>query len=168
MVLYKFQIENEQVISTPLATHFKLSVKQSPSNEAEEAYMSRVPQASAMGSLMYATVCTRLDIAHVGITNQFLSNLGRDHQNVMKWILRNLHGTVDMKLCFEGDKPNLVDHSDSYMAKDIDSKKSTLGYLINFARRVVAWQSRFQWCVALSTKRWSSLPLLKHARSCYG
>ena len=56
-----FQMENAKAVSTPLATHFKLSVKQSPSNEAEKAYMSRVPYAYALGSFMYAMVCTRLD-----------------------------------------------------------------------------------------------------------
>jgi len=54
-------MENAKAVSTPLATHFKLSVKQSPSNEAEKAYMSRVPYAYALGSFMYAMVCTRLD-----------------------------------------------------------------------------------------------------------
>nr|KYP56164.1 Retrovirus-related Pol polyprotein from transposon TNT 1-94 [Cajanus cajan] len=37
------------------------------------------------------------------------------------------------------------------MAGDIDSRKSTSGYLIKFAGGVVAWQSRLQRCVALST-----------------
>ena len=73
----------------------------------------------------------------------------------MKWILRYLHGTVDMKLCFGGDKPNLVGYSDLDMAGDIDSKKSTSGYFffLNFARGVVAWQSRLQRCVSLSTTK---------------
>jgi hypothetical protein len=37
------------------------------------------------------------------------------------------------------------------MAGDIDSRKSTSGYLIKFAGGAVAWQSRLQKCVALST-----------------
>jgi len=114
--------------------------------------MSRVPYASAVGSLMYAMVCTRRDIAHVvGIVSRFLSNPGREHWNVVKWILRYLHGTIDIKLCFGGDKPTLMGYSDSDMTGDIDSRKSTLGYLIKFAGGVVAWQSRLQRCVALST-----------------
>lgn len=57
---------------------------------------------------MYA-MCTRPNIAHViGTVSQFLSNTGGEHLNAMKWILRYLHGVVVMKLCFEGDKPNLV------------------------------------------------------------
>ena len=78
-------MENAKAVSTPLATHFKLSVKQSPSNEAEKAYMSRVPYAYALGSFMYAMVCTRPDIAHVvGIVSLFFSNPGREHWNAMK------------------------------------------------------------------------------------
>jgi len=69
----------------------------------------------------------------------------------VKWILRYLHGTFDMKLCFGGDKPNLVGYSNSDMAGDIDSKKSTSGYLINFVGGAMARQSRLQRCVALST-----------------
>jgi len=44
-----------------------------------------------------------------------------------------------------------VGYLDSDMAGDIDSRKSTSSYLITFARGVVAWQSRLQSCVALST-----------------
>jgi len=43
----------------------------------------------------------------------------------------------------------VVTHSD--MVGDVDSRKSTSDYLITFVGRVVAWQSRLQKCVALST-----------------
>ena len=151
-VLQRFQMENAKAVSTPLATHFKLSAKQSPSNEAEKLDMERVPYASAVGSLMYAMVCTRLDIAHaVGTVSRFLSNPGREHWNAVKWILRYLRGTAGMRLCFGGNKPTLVGYSDSDLAGDIDSRKSTSGYLIKFAGGAVAWQSKLQRCVALST-----------------
>jgi len=44
-----------------------------------------------------------------------------------------------------------VRYSDSDTARDIDSRKSTSSYFINFAGGAVAWQSRLQRCVALST-----------------
>jgi len=73
------------VVNTPLATHFKLSSKQSPSIETEKLDMQRVPYAYAMESLMYAMVCTRLDIAHVvGTISRFLSNPSREHWNAVK------------------------------------------------------------------------------------
>nr|KYP42640.1 Retrovirus-related Pol polyprotein from transposon TNT 1-94 [Cajanus cajan] len=151
-VLQRFQMENSKVVGTPLAAHFKLSVKQSPSNEAEKTYMSKVPYVYAVGSLMYPMVCTRPDVAYVvGTVSRFLSNPSREHWNAVKWILRYLHGTSGLRLCFGGDKPTLVGYSNSDMAGDVDSRKSTSGYLINFAGGVVAWQSRLQRCVTLST-----------------
>ena len=56
-----------------------------------------------------------------------------------------------MMLCFGDDKLTVVGYSDSDMARDIDSRKSTSGYMIKFARGGVTWQSRLQRCVALST-----------------
>jgi hypothetical protein len=62
-VLERFNMNNAKVVSSPLATHFKLSTKQSPSTDEEKEDMERIPYASAVGSLMYAMVCTRPDIA---------------------------------------------------------------------------------------------------------
>ncbi|XP_068657893.1 secreted RxLR effector protein 161-like [Aristolochia californica] len=46
--------------------------------------MANVPNASAIGSLMYAMVCTRQDIAHVvGV----VSYLGNQHLEAVKWVL---------------------------------------------------------------------------------
>ncbi|RVW89971.1 Retrovirus-related Pol polyprotein from transposon TNT 1-94 [Vitis vinifera] len=45
----------------------------------------------AVGSLMYAMVCTRPDIVHaVRVVNKFLSNPGKEHWIAVKWILRNV------------------------------------------------------------------------------
>jgi hypothetical protein len=56
--------------------------------------MERIPYASVVGSLIYAMVCMRLDIAHaVGVVSRFLSNPGREHWNAVKWIIRYLRGT---------------------------------------------------------------------------
>ena len=42
--------------------------------------MAKVPYLSAIGSLMYAMICTRPDIAYaVGVVNRYMSNLGKKH-----------------------------------------------------------------------------------------
>ena len=42
------------------------------------AHMSKVPYASAIGSLMYAMVYTRPDIAHaVGFVSRYMNNPGK-------------------------------------------------------------------------------------------
>eukprot|EP00253_Pinus_taeda_P028135 PITA_28135 len=51
-----------------------------PKTQEEEEDMSCVPYASAVGSLMYAMVCTRPDIAHaVGVLSKFMSKPGKEH-----------------------------------------------------------------------------------------
>jgi len=63
----------------------KISSKQSPTSEKENEEMKKVPYASAVGSLMYAMVCTRPDITHaVGVVNRFLSNPGKEHWAAVK------------------------------------------------------------------------------------
>ncbi|GJT60916.1 hypothetical protein Tco_1004449 [Tanacetum coccineum] len=90
--------------------------------------MDRVPYASAVGSLMYAMVCTRPDLAHaVGVV---LFQIG---------------------YTFGNGKPMLVSYTDLNLAGNKDNMKSTSGYLMTFAGGAVSWQSRLQKCVALST-----------------
>ena len=151
-VLERFNMHKVKVVSSPLATHFKLSTKQSPSTDKEKEDMERVPYASAVGSLMYAMVCTRPDIAHaVGVVSRFLSNPGREHWNAVKWIMRYLRGTSRLRLSFGNGKPLLVGYTDADMAGEVDTRKSTSGYLITFSGGAVSWQSKLQKCVALST-----------------
>ena len=84
-VLQRFNMYNAKAVSCPFANHFRLTSQQCPSTDKEQEEMDRIPYASAVGSLMYAMVCTRLDIAHsVGVVSQFLSNPGKEHWAAMK------------------------------------------------------------------------------------
>ncbi|XP_074282695.1 secreted RxLR effector protein 161-like [Silene latifolia] len=59
--------------------------------------MKNVPYASAVGSIMYAQVCTRPDIAYaVGVLGRYQSNPGSDHWKAAKKVLRYLQGYVFM------------------------------------------------------------------------
>ena len=53
--------------------------------------MQKIPYASAVGSLMYAQVCMRLDIAYITeILDRYLSTAGVYHWKAAKWVLRYL------------------------------------------------------------------------------
>ncbi|KAD6120258.1 hypothetical protein E3N88_11529 [Mikania micrantha] len=53
---------------------------QCPKTEAEKAQMRMIPYASVVGSLMYAQVCTRPDIAYIaGMLSRYQTNPGLDH-----------------------------------------------------------------------------------------
>jgi len=168
-VLQRFHMDKGKVVSTPLSAHFKLCREQSPSNDEEKREMQNVPYASAVGSLMYAMVCTRPDLAHaVGVASRFLSNPGKEHWNAVKWIMRYLRGTTDLKLCFGSAKPVLVGFIDSDMAGDLDSRKSTSGYLITFAGGLRHGNQSCKNVLLCPLLKQSLLQLLKHAKSYCG
>lgn len=86
-VLKRFHMKKVKLVATPFASHFSLSSKQSPTS-VEKGGMHKVPHASVICSLMYAMVCTRVDITHmVGIVSRYLENPRKDHWNDVKWIL---------------------------------------------------------------------------------
>ncbi|GJY77060.1 retrovirus-related pol polyprotein from transposon TNT 1-94 [Tanacetum coccineum] len=79
-ILQRFNMQDCKPISTPFPTNVKLSSMKSPSSEKERMKMSRVPYASAVGSLMFVMICTRPDIAHaVGVVSRYMGEPGREH-----------------------------------------------------------------------------------------
>ncbi|XP_070001847.1 secreted RxLR effector protein 161-like [Nicotiana sylvestris] len=99
----------------------------SPKDEVEREYMSKVPYANVVGSLMYAMVCTRPDISQaVGVISRYMHNPGKGHWQAMKWILRYIHNTVDVGLVFEQeDNQSVIGYCDSDFAGDLDKRRST-------------------------------------------
>eukprot|EP00253_Pinus_taeda_P022811 PITA_22811 len=97
-----------------------------PKTQEEEEDMSRVPYASAVGSLMYTMVCTRPDIAHaVGVLSKFMSKPGKEHWTSVKQVFRYLRGSSDYVLCYQG-RPRLdrvldiCGFVDAEWARDVD------------------------------------------------
>jgi len=102
-VLKRFNMKNQKSFSIPLASHFKLSKEVCPKTQEEMAYMSKVPYASIVGSLMYAMVSTGPDIAHVeGVVSRYMKNLGKENWMEVEWNIRYLRGTTNQALCFGG------------------------------------------------------------------
>ena len=71
----------------------------------EKENKASVPYSFVVGSLMYAIVCTRPNIAHaVGVVSRFMVNPGKDHWEVVKWIFRYLRGSFKYYLSFGSSK----------------------------------------------------------------
>ncbi|KAI3472952.1 hypothetical protein Pfo_029198 [Paulownia fortunei] len=108
-------IENSKPVSTPLAPHLKISAQLSPKNDEEREYMAKVPYANAVGSLMYAMVCTRPDISQaVGVVSRYMHDPGKDHWQAYSGIhllivsiqyllalgyLSAMHSTFNIRFC---------------------------------------------------------------------
>ena len=86
---------------------------------------------------MYVMVRTSPDIAHaVGIISRFMHNLGKEHWNVAKCILR------EKWICFEnnyyeGIDKFSVEYVDSDFAGDLDKRRSTPGYVFTMAKGLI-------------------------------
>lgn len=156
-------------VNTPLAGHFKLSSKQCPTSEKEKEEMMNTPYASAVGSLMYAMVCTRPDIAFaVGVVSRFLANPEKEHWKAVKWILRYLRGTNKSCICFGNGKLELQGYTDADWAGDKDSRKSTSGYITTFAGELFSGNQNYKSVLLCQLLKQSISQPLKHARRCYG
>ena len=60
--------------------------------------------ASAVGRLMYAIVCTRLDLSQaVNMVSRYIHDPDKSYWEAVRWILRYIRGTVDVGLVFEKD-----------------------------------------------------------------
>ncbi|GJV10768.1 hypothetical protein Tco_1352309 [Tanacetum coccineum] len=146
-VLEKFNMKDAEAICQPLGDHLKHSKEQSPKTK-----MAKVPYASAVGSVMYTMVCTRLDIAHaVGVVSRFMSNPGREHYEAVKWLLCYLKGTSKTTLYFSRKEVVLEGFFDLDYRGCLDLGKSTTGYVFTVGGTTVSWMSRIQKCVAMST-----------------
>ena len=111
-----------------------------------------VPYPSVVGSLMYAMVCTRPDIAFaVKMVRRYMSNPGREHWATVKWILRYLKGTSKVCLKYGLGKPMLEGLIDSSMSGDVGSSRSTSRYVMTYIGGAMSWKSRLQKFLALLT-----------------
>ncbi|XP_071580046.1 uncharacterized protein [Temnothorax nylanderi] len=106
----------------------------------------------AIGSLMFLMVATRPDLAYiVSVLSQFSEMPDESHWNGIKRIFRYLKGTIDHGIVFGQFKDNnLVAYSDSDWAGDVNTRKSTTGWLCLLNGGPVAWLSRKQSSIALS------------------
>ena len=115
--------------------------------------MQHIPYASAIGSLMYAQVCTRPNIAYiVGMLGGYLSNPRKDHWIAAKRVMRYLQRTKDYMLTYrKSDQLKIIGYSDFDFAGCRDSMKSTSSYIYLLAGGVISWKSVKQSIVPSST-----------------
>ncbi|KAK1651569.1 hypothetical protein QYE76_069374 [Lolium multiflorum] len=152
-ILKKFRMDESKKGFLPMLPGKVLSKTQGPATAEERERMSQIPYASAVGSIMYAMICTRLDIAHVvSLTSRYQSDPGMEHWTAVKNILKYLKRTKDMFLCYGGDQDLVVtSYTDASWNTDPDDSKSQSGYVFILNGAAVSWASSKQCTVAKSS-----------------
>ncbi|KAJ4703555.1 Retrovirus-related Pol polyprotein from transposon TNT 1-94 [Melia azedarach] len=165
-ILSRFGMSTAKPIDTPSTANAHLSVAFVPKSVEEKEYMSRVPYTSAVGSLMYAMVCTRPDLTQsVSVVSRFMGEPSKEHWQAVKRIFRYLKGTFDVGLIYGGDTQCLVTgFSDSDYAGDVDSRRSMTGYVFTLGSSVVSWKATLQPTVTLSTTEAEYMALTEAAK----
>ena len=150
-IITRFNFNDLKPLATPIDPSVPLSKSQSPSKLTDIAKMKNVPYREAVGSLMYAAMGTRPDIAFATSTvAQFSDNPGWIHWEAVKRIYRYLLGTKELELTYGGDDRGLVGYVDADGASQ-DHRRAISGYVFMVDGGAVSWSSKKQELVTLST-----------------
>lgn len=112
------------------------------------------PYREAVGNLLYLANRTRPDLAYaVNLASRHMEKPTSNDVIAVKRIFRFLKGTLDKGIEFNKDFDDykIVAFCDSDYAGDIDTRKSTTGYIMFFCRGPIAWGSKKQSTIALSS-----------------
>jgi hypothetical protein len=142
----KFGLETSKAKRTPFATHMKVAKDEEGKEVDISIYRSMI------GSLLYLTA-SHPDIAHaVGVCARYQANPKESHLNLVKRILKYIHGTYDQGLLYTFDtNSSLVGYCDADWAGNVEDRKSTSGGCFFVGNNLVSWFSKKQNSVSLST-----------------
>lgn len=141
-------------ISTPLDPGSKFSKDIEPKTPEDACEMKKTPYREPVGSLLYASQNTTSDISFaVSSVSRFMQNPGKGHWTAVKCIFRYLKRTAEAKLEFSRDhamgNEGCIGYTDADWANDI--RRSVTGSIFLFQGTPIAWQSKRQGSVTLST-----------------
>ena len=142
----RYGLASARARSVPLGTGDKLT------KEGEALDTTVFPYAECVGSLLYLSVCTRPDIAQaVGALARYMAGPTEAHWQAALGVVRYLAGTAEDGVTFGGSGETLVGYCDADYAGDVDTRRSTTGYVFLMFGGAVSWSSRLQPTVAAST-----------------
>ncbi|CAM8953087.1 unnamed protein product [Rhodiola kirilowii] len=152
-VLEKFAMTSVKPSPIPLGGHIQISKDDCPKNESDKQKMANIPYDVAVGSIMYAMLCTRPDLAFgISVLSRYMSNPGLKHWDAMKYMLKYLFGTktVGLVYCKHADLC-INGFVDSDYASNRDNRKSTTAFFFTWAGNCISWKSQLQPIVTLSS-----------------
>jgi len=145
-VLARFHLSDDNASLLPMSVGSKLQKGgKLLDDEGKARYQELV------GCLLYLATCTRPDISFaVARLARFVSAPTSTHWAARRAVLRYLQGTKDLGIEYGGTS-ELVAYHDADYAADVDTRRWTMGAVFLLNGGAVAWTSRLQKSVAMST-----------------
>jgi hypothetical protein len=152
-ILKKFRMDGSKKGFLPMLQGKTWSKTQSLATAEDREEMNKIPYASAIGSITYAMLCTRPDVAHaISLTSRYQSDPGLEHWTAIKNIIKYLRRTKDMFLVYGGEEELVAScYVDDSFDTDRDDSKSQSGYVFVMNGGAVSWRSSKQSVVARSS-----------------
>ncbi|KAJ9567272.1 LOW QUALITY PROTEIN: hypothetical protein OSB04_003238 [Centaurea solstitialis] len=144
-ILKRFRMDESKKGFIPMQHGIVLSNVQCPRSSQDQDKMKSIPYASAIGSIMYAMLCTRPDVAYL--------NPGEAHWVAVKNILKYLRRTKEMFLVFGGseDEISVTGYTNASFQTDRDDFRSQSGYVFTLNGGAISWKNSKQDTIADST-----------------
>lgn len=145
-VLKRFGMEDCNGVKNPMVPGVKLNMDEGGDRVDETLYKQII------GSLVYITT-TRPDLQFsVSLLSRFMAKPTQLHLQAAKRFLRYLRSTINCGIWYKrGGAGEVQVYTDSDFAGDVDSRKSTTGYVFLLNGAAVIWSSKKQSIVTLST-----------------
>ncbi|KAL8100056.1 hypothetical protein AgCh_032353 [Apium graveolens] len=90
-------MENSKRGLIPMSHGVSLSEKMSPKTPEERERMSKIPYASTIGSITYAMLCTRPDVAYsISVTSRYQSNPESDSKSMSGYVFTLNGGAIQI------------------------------------------------------------------------
>ncbi|KAK9078203.1 hypothetical protein SSX86_002260 [Deinandra increscens subsp. villosa] len=114
--------------------------------------VSQLEYSRAIGSLMYAMISTRPDIAFaVGKLSRYTSNPNTHHWHALNRVFKYLKGTKDYGLYYSGFPSVLEGYTDASWITNSEDYSSTSGWVFLLGGGAISWASKKQTCITHST-----------------
>jgi hypothetical protein len=149
-LLDRFDLTNANPARNPFPSHFKPV----PATDDEHVLAKHLPYPQMAGAILYAATISRPDLSYyAGVLARYISKWNLEHYKAAKHLLRYIRGTTDLCLTFDatGGQRMVLGYADADWGGDLDTRRSTTGYVFKVFGGVIAWKSKRQSTVALST-----------------
>ncbi|XP_019173231.1 PREDICTED: uncharacterized protein LOC109168701 [Ipomoea nil] len=145
-LLSKFGLESAKDARTPISTTTKLFKDEKGTSVDPTMYRSMI------GSLLYLTASRPDIMVSVGMCARYQADPKESHLKAVKRIIKYVKGTINYGIWYSSDTNlNLAGYSDADWAGNADDRKSTSGGCFFIGKNLVAWLSKKQNSISLST-----------------